>query len=74
MSLRQAADLYSAASSSKDQQANISLAEGLRILNEALLATLTQMSADIAELKAEVQSLKARSTPGFQPGLHKTAR
>jgi hypothetical protein len=48
------------------------LAGGLERLNEALLATLTQMSADIAELKAEVASLKAKPTFGPQAGLNFT--
>jgi hypothetical protein len=48
------------------------IALGLWRLNEALLATLTQMSADIAELKAEVASLKAKPTFGPQAGLNFT--
>jgi hypothetical protein len=36
------------------------------MLNKALLAELTQMSQDIAALKAEVASLKSKST-GLPP-------
>jgi hypothetical protein len=43
--------------------ANIAI--GLMYLNKALLAELTQMSQDIAALKAEVASLKTKPT-GFQ--------
>ena len=42
--------------------ANIAI--GLMYLNKALLAELTQMSQDIAALKAEVASLKPK--PGLQ--------
>jgi hypothetical protein len=44
------------------------IAEGLWYLNKALLAELTQMSQDIAVLKAEVASLKQRPT-GLQNNL-----
>jgi hypothetical protein len=47
--------------------ANIALA--LRNLDKALFAELTQMSQDIAALKAEVAVLKAKST-GLQSGSH----
>ena len=40
----------------------------MRTLNKALLATLTQMSQDIAALRAEVAALKPK--PGFQSGSH----
>jgi hypothetical protein len=49
--------------------ANIAI--GLMYLNKALLAELTQMSQDIAALKAEVATLKLKPT-GFQfSGLKK---
>jgi hypothetical protein len=38
------------------------IAAGLMYLNKALLAELTQMSQDIAALKAEVASLKPKPT------------
>jgi hypothetical protein len=38
------------------------IAVGLMYLNKALLAELTQMSQDIAALKAEVASLKPKPT------------
>jgi hypothetical protein len=41
------------------------IAVGLMYLNKALLAELTQMSQDIAALKAEVAALKPKPT-GFQ--------
>jgi hypothetical protein len=43
-----------------DGTANIAI--GLQMLNKALLAELTQMSQDIAALKAEVASLKPKPT------------
>src|SRR5260370_7719307 len=43
------------------------IATGLLMLNKALLAELTQMSQDIAVLKAEVASLKPK------PGLHSSS-
>jgi hypothetical protein len=43
-----------------DGTANIAV--GLKMLNSALLAELTQMSQDIAALKAEVDSLKPKPT------------
>jgi hypothetical protein len=47
------------------------IATGLWRLNKALLAELTQMSQDIAALKAEVATLKSKPT-GFQfSGLRK---
>jgi hypothetical protein len=49
-----------------DGTANIALA--LRNLNKALFAELTQMSQDIAALKAEVAALKPK--PGLQLGSH----
>ncbi len=45
------------------------IAEGLRCLNKALLAELTQMSQDIAALKAEVAALKPKPT-GLQLSSH----
>jgi hypothetical protein len=68
LSFRQAGDLYYRDSPSLDQQGNVSLTVGLRTLNEALLATLTQMSADIAQLKAEIASLKAKHPPHLPTG------
>jgi hypothetical protein len=44
------------------------LAMGVEKLSEALQTALTQMSQDIAALKADVDSLKAKPTPGFHPG------
>jgi hypothetical protein len=44
------------------------IATGLWRLNQALLAELTQMSQDIAALKAEVAALKPK--PGLQSGSH----
>src|SRR5258707_10699643 len=44
------------------------IATGLLMLNKALLAELTQMSQDIAVLKAEVASLKPK--PGLQSSSH----
>jgi hypothetical protein len=51
-----------------DPNPNLGIAQvaiGLARLNEALLATLTHMSQDIAALKAEVDALK-KPTPNFQ--------
>jgi hypothetical protein len=45
------------------------IAAGLMYLNKALLAELTQMSQDIAALKAEVAALKPKPT-GLQLGSH----
>jgi type II secretory pathway component PulM len=45
------------------------IATGLLMLNKALLAELTQMSQDIAALKAEVASLKPKPT-GLQRSSH----
>ena len=44
------------------------IAMGLWRLNKALFAELTQMSQDIAALKAEVASLKPK--PGLQSSSH----
>jgi hypothetical protein len=47
------------------------IAAGLMYLNKALLAELTQMSQDIAALKAEVASLKSK--PGLLSSSHASA-
>jgi len=50
-----------------------SIAMGLWNLNKALLAELTQMSQDIAALKAEVAALKPQQT-GLQMSSHALIR
>ena len=49
------------------------IAAGLMYLNKALLAELTQMSQDIAALKAEVAALKPQQT-GLQMSSHALIR
>jgi hypothetical protein len=49
------------------------IADGLLRLNKALLAELTQMSQDIAALKAEVAALKPKQT-GLQMSSHALIR
>jgi hypothetical protein len=64
-----AKNCFSEAANECDNLGTANIAAGLMYLSTALLAELTQMSQDIAVLKAEVAALKPKPT-GLQYGSH----